>query len=79
MISFSSAALNKTRDLLVENKRDLQQRSLSPFYEVGQDAQRDLGPRYSAVLEARANSSLTTISSGQFGVESSVSGGLASS
>ena len=76
MISFSSAALNKTRDLLVENKRDLQAPVLSPFYEVDQEAQRDVQARYLAVLESRANTSLGTISSGQFGVDSSVSGGL---
>lgn len=76
MISFSSAALNKTRDLLVENKRDLRAAVLSPFYEVDQEAQRDVQARYLAVLESRTNTSLGTISSGQFGVESSVSGGL---
>lgn len=76
MISFSSAALNKTRDLLVENKRDLQSEALVPFYEVSQEAQRDLVDRYSAVLASRANTSLPTISSGRFGLDSSISGGL---
>lgn len=76
MISFSTAALNKTRDLLVENKRDLQAASLSSFYEVDADSQRDLGPRYSAVLESRANTSLPTLSPGQFGLDTSASGGL---
>lgn len=77
MISFSSAALNKTRDLLVENKRDLQASILSSYYEVGPEAQRDLGQRYSAVLESRANTSLPTLSTGQFGLDTSASGGLA--
>lgn len=76
MISFSSAALNKTRDLLVENKRDLQSAALAPFYEVDLEAQRDVQARYAAVLESRANTSLPTVGASQFAVDSSVSGGL---
>ena len=75
MISFSSAALNSTRDLLAENKRDIQSPALISFYELDAGAQRDLAGRYQAVLESRANTALPLISAGRFASDSSPFGG----
>ncbi len=77
MIAFSSAALSKTVDTLLQNRRDLLEPTLSSFYEVGFDSQDNLDERYIATLDFRVTNDLPIVQRGAFGQDTSTNSGPA--
>lgn len=60
-ISFSSQALIDTVAIINAGKRDLQSKDLTSFYDIDNDALRNIDTRYEEVLAFRTNSGLDQI------------------